>query len=308
MSTFSIVIVNWNSGSQLRSCITSVDQAAIPATWRLEDVVIVDNASNDGSADRLECLSVVPKVLRNEANRGFAAACNQGAAATRTDAILFLNPDTLLYGDSLAVPLGYLDDPANADVGIVGIQLREDSGQVTRSCARFPRARHFLAQCLGVDRLLPATGHYMRDWDHSDTRQVDQVIGAFFLVRRTLFDELDGFDERFFVYFEEVDFALRALRRGHTSVYLATANAFHAGGGTSHQIKGRRLFYSLRSRLQYGAKHFNAVEMTLLVLVTVAIEPLARLLHLVLTGRFAEVRHLSQGYTLLLRQGLLGSA
>jgi len=89
---------------------------------------------------------------------------------------------------------------------------------------------------------------------------VDQVIGAFFLVRRALFETLGGFDERFFMYFEEVDFSKRAQMRGAASVYLGAARAFHSGGYSSRQVKASRLFYSLRSRFLYGFKHFRPAE------------------------------------------------
>jgi GT2 family glycosyltransferase len=116
----------------------------------------------------------------------------------------------------------------------------------------------------------------MAEWDHAQTRQVDQVIGAFFLVRRGLFESLHGFDERFFVYFEEVDFAYRARQAGWLSVYLADAQAFHAGGGTSNQVKARRLFYSLRSRLLYAFKHFSWTGAVGVLLATLLLEPVSR--------------------------------
>jgi N-acetylglucosaminyl-diphospho-decaprenol L-rhamnosyltransferase len=304
LPALSIVIVNWNTGEQLRDCLTSLATASLPKGWSIAHVVVVDNASSDNSADGLACRVGTLQVLRNPVNLGFGAACNQGARVASGDALLFLNPDTRLYAGSLEAPLRTFDDPAHEGTGIVGIALEDERGEVARVCARFPRARHYLAQALGIDRLRPATGHLMREWDHLRDREVDQVIGAFFLVRRGLFDRLGGFDERFFVYFEEVDFALRARQVGSHSLYLASARAFHAGGGASRQIKGRRLFYALRSRLQYGAKHFGIAERALLAVVTFAIEPLSRLLHLLLSGRIAELRDVLQGYGLLLRHGV----
>lgn len=302
-SDISIVIVNWNSGPLLGRCLGSVPLARLPDGWQLAGVVVVDNGSTDGSLDGIDPPPASYVVIRNAENRGFAAACNQGAAAIASDLVLFLNPDTQLEESSLCAPIQHMHAPAHARTGIVGIGLFGEAGTVTRCCARFPRAWHFLFQALGVDRVFPSSSHLMREWTHDETRRVDQVIGAFFLVRRRLFDELRGFDERFFVYFEEVDFSLRASRIGWSTVFVAGAKAFHLGGGSSQQIKGRRLFYSLRSRLQYGAKHFSAFEVALLLLVSLLLEPLARLVHLTLTGRFREVRHLAEGYALLLWQG-----
>src|SRR5660398_194498 len=110
------------------------------------------------------------------------------------------------------------------------------------SCARFPCVSGFLAHAVGLDRSFPRLGHFMAEWDHLANRQVDHVIGAFFLVRRGLFEQLQGFDERFFVYFEDVDFSCRAKQSGWKSYYLADTQAFHAGGGTSNQVKAQRSF------------------------------------------------------------------
>lgn len=159
-----------------------------------------------------------------------------------------------------------------------------------------------------MDRLLLRTAHAMRDWDHAGSRAVDQVIGAFFLIRRAVFDELGGFDERFFVYFEEVDLALRARRAGWRSMFFGDAQAFHKGGGTSDQVKGQRLFFSLRSRLRYGAKHFGPTSHFALVVVTWLVEPVARVLHLSLRCRWKEVADVVRAYRMLVADALGGKA
>lgn len=309
-SSLSIVIVNWNSGKQLAECIESVaiSRAALSDSFLLTQVVIIDNGSADNSAIGITMPDLNLSVVSNAQNTGFGAACNQGAALTSTDYILFLNPDTRLFDNSLIVPLQCLSGPSGADFGIASIQLVDDTGEVVRCCARFPQASHFFYQSVGIDRVVPRIGHYMRDWDHGQTKAVDQVIGAFFLVRRNVFERLGGFDEQFFVYFEEVDFSLRALQAGWKSLYVATAQAYHAGGGTSNQIKGRRLFYSLRSRLLFGQKHFSPSQRLVLGLVTWLIEPFGRAVHLILSGRLLELRHLFEAYCLLWRDRLSGGS
>jgi hypothetical protein len=298
----SIVIVNWNSGTQLRNCVASITETArgMPGEYQVDEIVIVDNGSTDGSELDLDAGEVPLRLLCNQANRGFAAACNQGAADVKSELILFLNPDTTLFADSLTCPMKYLSKPEQADVGIVGIQLIDDTNVVARSCARFPRPSHFVAQALGLDRLLPTTAHFMREWNHAQSREVDHVIGAFFLMRRSLFVALAGFDETFFVYFEDLDLSLRARQAGWRNVYLAQAQAYHKGGGTSTQVLGRRLFYSLRSRLQYGRKHFSRTQQVLVALTTWLIEPVTRIVHLALTARFREISHVLEAYWLLI--------
>lgn len=295
-----IVIVNWNSGDRLRSVISTISEhhAGI-----VRSVVIVDNDSTDESVDMVTTMTaVLPfdlQVMRNRSNRGFAAACNQGAARGTGEYILFLNPDTRIFENSLARPLEFLRDQKSHHVGIVGIQLVDEHGNVARSCSRFPSLARFAAQATGISRvpMFRVFSQAMNEWDHRSTRQVDQVMGAFFLVSRSLFELLGGFDERFFVYFEEVDFARRALDRGWSSVYLADARAFHEGGGTSRQVRPQRLFYSMRSRLLYGFKHFGFLEAWLLVLVTLVLEPLARTVFCMVAGE--GVRHTWRGYAML---------
>ena len=271
-----LVIVNWNSGFQLEDAVKSINQRYHAA---VSSVIIVDNGSTDDSLDRVAALlGLFFKliIIKNIENRGFGAACNQGAELTENEFILFLNPDTRLFEDSLLLPLAFLEREENSRVGILGIQLIDESQQIARSCARFPTAVGIINHALGLDRLMPSLGHFMREWDHATTRPVDHVIGAFFLLRNSTFIAIGGFDETFFVYLEDLDFSYRAKQVGWSSVFFAEAQAFHAGGGTSRQVMAKRLYYSLRSRILYAYKHFNPVAASLVLLVTFFIEPIVR--------------------------------
>jgi N-acetylglucosaminyl-diphospho-decaprenol L-rhamnosyltransferase len=241
-------------------------------------VTVVDNASTDGSCEELP--DTLPLTLvRNDVNLGFAMACNQGAAGSTADFLLFLNPDTRLMPGSLALPARYLGSPHHEAVGIVGIQLVDAAGHVARNTARAPTARSMIGNSLGLDRVLPAwfPPHFASEWPHDETRVVDQVMGAFFFVRRAVFDDLGGFDERFFVYYEDLDFALRARARGWSSVYLASAQAFHRGQGTTHAATERRTFYFCRSKLLYARKFLSPGGALAVIAVTLLLEPVARL-------------------------------
>lgn len=298
-----VIIVNWNAGSQLVEAVSSIAQYhhGLVAT-----VVIVDNASTDDSLKLVEKLQNLPfqiQIIHNSENKGFGAACNQGATLVKSEFILFLNPDTRLFENSLPVPIAFIQDKKNQDVGVVGIQLVDEHNKITRSCARFPTLGLFVAQILGINRL-PRLQHLniqMTDWTHDKTATVDHVIGAFYLMKRSLFDALEGFDEHFFVYFEDLDLSLRAYQAGYRNVYLTEAIAFHAGGGTSRQIKARRLFYSLRSRLFYGIKHFSSWQVWILMVITMSIEPVSRILYSLTKGvRCSEdVANTWRAYTML---------
>lgn len=293
-----IVTVNWNSGRQLRDLLSSLE-ALSEERAKVALLTVVDNSSTDDSIDGMDAIGFPSRVIRNETNRGFAVACNQGAREGKAPYLLFLNPDTRLYPGALTGPLVFLEE--NPEFGICGVQMVDAEGIVARSCARFPTPARLWARILGLERMVPRSGLgcTMSEWDHSADRTVDQVIGAFFMVRRRLFEALGGFDERFFVYFEEVDFAHRGLKTGAASRYLAGFRIFHQGGGTSNQVKDRRLFYSLRSRLQYGEKHFSRGAYLGAALGTILIEPWTRLAGLLAGGRFREIPDLVRAYRML---------
>jgi GT2 family glycosyltransferase len=271
-SNVDVIVVNWNAGHQLHDCISSIQKNGMPY---VVNTIVVDNGSTDGSARALQNDQNIT-IIHSETNLGFGKACNLGAQQSKSNYLLFLNPDAALYSETLTKALAFMQDPINQKIGICGVQLVNESGHISKSCSRFPTSTSFLLHALGLDRTFPKLGHFMTEWNHKETRKIDQVIGAFFLVRRELFTVLNGFDERFFVYFEEVDFSLRASQTGWESVYLAHVQAFHAGGGTSNQVKARRLFYLLRSRILYAFKHFSLLGASMVLLSTLFIEPLSR--------------------------------
>lgn len=279
----------------------------MPAGWRLNSFIVVDNASTDDSLALLGESTTPVNVIRNTSNRGFGAACNQGARASAADILLFLNPDTRLFKDSLSVTLRRLQQGEKEGIGIVGAQLIDEAGHVSRSCARFPMPHHFLCQAIGLTRLWPRLGQTMLEWGHDSSREVGQVIGAFFMMPRRLFDALDGFDERFFVYFEEVDFANRAAQKGWRSFFVAEAQAFHLGGGSSRKVLDRRLMYSMRSRLLYAHKHFSRLGYVVTWFVTLMLEPPIRILHAFVSGGIEGARAACRGYVLLARSWLAGN-
>ena len=292
-----VVIVNWNAGVQLKECINSVVEHGDAQVSR---IIVVDNGSTDGSADAIAGLPRV-EIIRAGKNLGFGAACNIGAKRGRSPYILFLNPDTRIEANSISVPLAFMEKAGNSKVGICGIQLVDEQGQISRSCAHAPSLSRLVSSSIGLNKVpcLKHTGMAMDTWDHRDTQQVDQVIGAFYFIRRSLFEECEGFDERFFVYFEEVDVARRAREIGWSSWYLVEAKAFHAGGGTSQQVKAHRLFYSLRSRLLYAFKHFPGWQAYLLVVVTFVLEPLTRSAWCLIRGDIAGVKHTWSAFRML---------
>jgi N-acetylglucosaminyl-diphospho-decaprenol L-rhamnosyltransferase len=294
MPSVDVVIVNWNAGSYLRGCLESI-AAAHRSAYELGTVVVVDNASTDGSLTRLQGIDLPLEILRNDENRGFAVACNQGAAAGDADLILFLNPDTRLFPETLDSTVAFMAESANSHVGICGAQMVGEDGERQFSCARFPTLAMFAAHVVGLSRLLPrwfpAQRLTMEEASHSGI--VDQVIGAYFLIRRSVFEALGGFDERFFVYLEDVDLAYRAMRLGYPSYFLADVLVYHEERVSSSQVRGHRLFYLLRSRTEYARKHWPAWQAAVLAGLILIVEFPARALVSVVRGRFDELREVS---------------
>jgi N-acetylglucosaminyl-diphospho-decaprenol L-rhamnosyltransferase len=302
LPSISIVTINWNSGHQLRECLEAIVKSD-RHEFRLDKVIIVDNASTDRSLDGLEQLDLPLHIIRNSANQGFGAACNQGAALSEADYLLFLNPDTRVAEDSIDRAASFMDKSLAQQVGVVGIQLVDERGKIQRSCARFPSSTNLWCSILGIDKLVksPLTSYMMTEWDHNNNQRVDHVMGAFYLIRSDLFGSLQGFDENFFVYFEDLDLSYRVHQAGWSSYYLADTRSFHKGGGTSEQIKATRLFYSQRSRILYGYKHFNWFQANVIALATLTIEPLTRIGFALFKFSPAQATETIQGYIKLFR-------
>lgn len=291
-----IIIINWNAGLLLKDCINSINKYSIDMNY---SIIVVDNASSDGSALAVKSLPNVEVIFSSE-NLGFGKACNLGVNHAKCDYILFLNPDTLVYDNSINFTLDYINKSINTNVGICGIQLEDSSGNISRSCARFPNMFKFVMRSLAVDKIFKKYSHLMVDWAHDVTCEVDHVIGAFMMVKRSTFDSLGGFDERFFLYYEDLDLSYRAHQAGWTSVYLTGTKAFHLGGGTSNQVKAKRLFYSLRSRTQYVYKHFNFVSATIVLLVTIIFEFISRVFYTLIKCSWTSFKETILAYKSLL--------
>jgi GT2 family glycosyltransferase len=265
---------------------------------------VVDNASIDGSVELIRDMDLPLELILNKENKGFGFASNQGAKCGKSKYILFLNPDVRLFPESLSEAVSFMDSAHTQNIGILGIQMIDQNGAIHRNVARFPSPKSLFYQLLGLDRLWPRQfpPHFMTDWTHEDSGTVDQVPGSFLLMRRSLFGELNGFDERFFMYFEDLDLAYRARMSGWMNYYLSSVKAFHYGGGTTDQVKALRLFYVLRSRLFYAAKHFGYFHAIWIAIASLAIELWIRLAWSLIRlsgGSFLETL---QAYALYVRE------
>ncbi|MFE9444698.1 glycosyltransferase family 2 protein [Streptomyces sp. NPDC006602] len=300
--TADIVIVNWNTGRYLGECLRSI-VGADRSQLRVARIVVVDNASTDDSLRGLAAGDIPLDVISNARNRGFAAACNQGAALGSSDFLLFLNPDTRLCPDALKVVGRLLRTPDSDGFGIFGALMVDEHGHPQISCSRFPSVRVYVGKMTGLDRLMPALfpPHHLGPHELTRSGAVDQVIGAFFLVRRALFTGLNGFDEGYFLYHEEVDFALRAHRAGWPSYHVRRARVHHAENVSSSQLGAWRHYLLLCSRTRYVFRHWTRPQAWLLMALTFSLEPAARMAAAAFRGQWAELRSTWAVYRQFLR-------
>lgn len=249
-----VVIVAYNSAGELPGCIASIRAETTAPT----EIIVVDNASADGSADVAEALLGPGSVIRSDRNVGFAAACNTGAAAASGRILLFLNPDTSVRDGAIDRACAFLE--ADPSIGIVGAKTVYPDGSVNPSCCfREPSLASFAFEALALNALFRASGLANRDamggWDRQDTRDVDVVAGCFLMIRAELFRELGGFDERFFMYSEDVDLSRRVRASGQRCVHYAGATVVHEGG-RSDVVRAEKRAKVYAGRALYVDKHW----------------------------------------------------
>ncbi len=287
-----IIIVNWNTENLIRECINSINQNS---DGLISQIIVVDNDSSDSSDVAIEGMSKV-KLIKLQENLGFAKACNIGSGYSKSKYLLFLNPDTLIYPGVFARVFAFMEHNDNSRVGICGVQQINRDGDVSRHSATLPTLYNFIYLTLGLNHIFPKLGHVMKYWHHKDSRQVDHVIGSFYFIRRKIFDKVQGFDERFFMYLEDLDLSCRVKKMGWQIMYLSDVNIKHYAGGSSQKLKARRLFYSLRSRLLYVEKHFGKKEFFIIFILIFSLELLIRLLQSLFRFSFASFKETWIGF------------
>ena len=262
MRQVAIVIVTYNSAEEIDACLDAAMASGA-------EVLVVDNASTDGTPDQVRHHGAT--VVVNPVNRGFAAAVNQGIRLVTAEYILMLNPDAVLKEGSL--------DPLRAacaapGVGAAGGKLVDFQGVVQSgfSVRRLPTPLVLAFEVLLVNRLWPgnpANWHYRcYDLKYDEPAEVEQPAGAFLMIRRQVWEDLGGLDERFYpIWFEDVDFCKRLRDHGYHVYYEPRAIAKHQGGHSIRKIllENRELYW-YGSLLKYAFKHFHSGASRLLCL------------------------------------------
>jgi len=264
-----LVIVNYNSTQLLEQLAASIPDACGLLAY---EVCVVDNASRVFDAEGFRRRHPEYRLIANTENLGFAYACNQGIREARGRHVALVNPDVILKPDCLAVLVRYLD--THADTAVVGPQLLNADGSVQSSCRRIPTVFDIFFESSGLARLFPRHpvlgGYRMTYWAHDDERAVEQVMGAVFGVRRAVLDEVGAFDERFFMYYEEVDLCRRIAARGYRIVFTPAAQAIHFMGESAATDKTNALVGFYRSRAQFFRKHEGRLSANFVYFISLA--------------------------------------
>ncbi len=253
----SVCIVNWNTRDFLRGCLESLCQC--PPDNADMEVLLVDNASMDGSAAMAEREFPQVVLIANADNRGYAEGNNQALERATGDYLLLLNPDVVVRAESLTLALRFME--AHPEAGALGCRLIGADGETQRSVRGFPDPGPVLWEFLGLSRLLPRSrvfGAYRMTWfGYDSVAEVDQPMGSFLLLTRTAYEKVGGLDTRFPIFFNEVDWCWRARREhGFRIYYTPDVTVTHYGGGSTRQVKASMVRESHRSLLRFYDKHY----------------------------------------------------
>lgn len=263
----SILIVNWNTRELLAGCLESVigdrlsvigDQSPenrLPFTaYRLPltEIIIVDNASTDGSAAMLRERFPQVQVLENRENVGFARANNQAICHSRGRYLLLLNSDTVVHSGALETLVAFMD--AHPRAGACGPRLLNGDGSLQAACHPMLTPERELWRLSFLDAISPRSCYSMTHWDANTPRRVEVIKGASLLLRRAAIDQVGLLDDRYFMYTEEVDLCYRLAAAGWGLWYVPQAVVTHYGGASSQQMAEAMYLQLYRSKLQFYRK------------------------------------------------------
>jgi hypothetical protein len=260
----SVVIVSYNVRDLLHACLKSIrnPQSAI----RNPEIVVVDNASGDSSAEMVQEAFPEVRLIANAVNAGFAAATNQGIRASSGRHVLLLNPDTEVLGDALARLVGFLD--CHPDYAVAGAGLVYPDGLFQHSAFGFPGAMQCLLDFFPINHRLTSSrlnGRYPRAWyERGQPFDIDHPLGACLMVRREAIDQVGLLDENFFMYCEEIDWCWRMRKAGWKVACVPAARVIHHAGASTRQFRHEMFVALWRSRFRLFEKHYGPLHRRLI--------------------------------------------
>jgi GT2 family glycosyltransferase len=241
VSRIRIIVISWNTVSMTLECLASLRDAG---ALQYASVVVVDNASTDGTADLIESQYPEVELVRNSVNVGFAAANNQilvRSDNSKFDYHLLLNSDTLVIGDVIQRSVSYMDE--HPGTGVMGCRVLNSDRTVQETCSGFPTLGRLVFQLLALDRIRSASfaqGYRLGNWHRDCERDVDVVSGCYLLVRSEVVRSIGPLDEDFFFFGEETDWCWRIAKAGWGISFAPVGEIVHHGGGSAKKLNYRR--------------------------------------------------------------------
>lgn len=253
----SIIIVSWNVRDQLKKCLQSIQQYTLNVNY---EIFVVDNNSQDNAADLIQ--NEFPNVIliANKDNRGFASACNQAIKKSQGKYVLLLNPDTELKENSILQMINFMEK--RNDCGIAGCKIINFDGSVQPSVRKFPDLVSHIFILLKLHNfflnLSSIKKYYQTKFNYTKEQVVDQVMGAFYMVKHDLLKKIGFFDELYFIWYEEVDLCKVFKNSGFNTYYNPSTEVLHQKGSSFAQVSPlKKQFIFNRSMLHYFFKHSN---------------------------------------------------
>lgn len=254
MPAVSIIIVSWNVRQLLLQCLASLRDAYDGLDT---EIIVVDNASSDGTAAAVRAAFPDVQIVANEENRGFTGGNNQGLAVASGRYLFLLNPDTEVQPGALLELWRFMQE--HPKVGIAGPRLRYADGSIQPSRRRFPTLITLFTESTIVQEYWPGLPwfdrYYLADRPGDGTQPVDWIVGAAMFARREVYEQIGGLDEGFFMYSEELDWCRRAVKAGWQVVYHPAAEVMHHEGRSSEQVVAARHIRFFSSRVRYTRKY-----------------------------------------------------
>lgn len=294
MNPVSVIIVSWNARAYLRDCLNSI---RCTGTSCVREVIVVDNASIDGSPEMVEERFPEVVLIRSAENLGFARANNLAFERATGSILALVNSDVIVHSGCLEALATFL---INHDkVALVGPRVLGGDGKLQRTCRCLPSVWNCICRMLALDRIFPHwsifSSYEMRYFGHDRIAQVQVLSGCFCVARRQAVDDVGGLDERFFFYAEDFDWCKRFADAGWKVMFVPAATATHFGGASTSNAPLRFSIEILRANLNYWEKHYGTSgrrTYRVLALVHCGLRLIARgLERLVGLGRSVESRH-----------------
>jgi GT2 family glycosyltransferase len=252
----SVIIVSWNAKAFLLKCIQSVLAQRFPGPV---EIIVVDNASSDGSPEAVRESFPMVKLICNKDNQGFAKANNIGIRASTGDYLFLINSDVEVSPGCFATMIHEMEQHRN--IGILGPKIVGSDGRVQRSCMGYPSLWNEFSRALALDSIFPKSklfgGQLLTFWRHDERRCVGVINGCFWMLRRSAVEEVGLLDERFFIYGEDVDWCKRFNDSDWKVVFFPEAEALHYGGASSSNAPVRFYLEMQRAQHQYWIKHHS---------------------------------------------------